>query len=108
MDQFGCFNAFLGLIFLNLCKGSFLKGPPEAVIKTLSKLFALAELSNDHIEKCSESIGINFVLYFFKSFLIKGHPHIIDSLFAIAIVFVNFMIFSVGIKPSNPEIALIT
>ena len=61
-----------------------------------------------HNEKCSESTGINFVLFFFNSFLIKFHPHIMDSLFAIAIFFVNLIIFKVGTNPSIPTIELIT
>ena len=37
-----------------------------------------------YIEKCSESIGTKFVLFLFKFFLINSHPHINDSLLAIA------------------------
>ena len=62
---------------------------------------------NLRIEKCSESTGINFVLFIFNWCLIKFHPQIIDYLFAIAILFVNLIIFSVGTKPSIPDIALI-
>ena len=57
------------------------------------------------MEKCSESIGINSVLYFFNLFLINAQPQIIDSLFAIHILLVNSIISIVGLKPSNPEIA---
>ena len=45
------------------------------------------------IEKCSESTGINLVLYLLSCFLIKFQAQIIDSLFAIAIVLVNLIIF---------------
>ena len=38
IDQFGCFSAFLGEIFINNFNGYFLKGPPEAVKYTFSKL----------------------------------------------------------------------
>ena len=82
-----------------------LNGPPEAVIKTFSILQSFALFINDQIEKCSESIGINLVLYLFNFLSIKDHPHMIDSLFAIAISFVNFIIFKVGFKPSKPETA---
>ena len=57
-----------------------------------------------HTEKCSESTGINLVLYFFNFFSIKYQPQIIDSLFALAIVFVNFIISKVGLSPFRPEI----
>ena len=56
------------------------------------------------IEKCSESTGINLVLFLINFLLIKFHPHIIASLFAIAIFLVNFIILIVGSKPSIPEI----
>ena len=62
---------------------------------------------NDQIEKCSESIGTRSVLYLSNSFLIKCHPHIIDSLFARDIFFENLTIFKVGSRPSIPEIAFI-
>ena len=64
-------------------------------------------LSDDQIEKCSESMGIIFVLFKIDFFLIKFYPHIIDSLFAIAICFVNFIISNVGFKPANPTIEFI-
>ena len=63
--------------------------------------------NKDQIEKCSESIGIKFVLCLSIFFLIKLHPHIKDSLFAIAIVFEEGIIFNVGSRPSKPLIALI-
>ena len=81
------------------------KGPPEAVIIIFSTSDELRSLITDHIEKCSESTGINFVLCFWSCLLIKHHPQIIDSLFAIAIVFVCFTIFKVGLRPSKPVIA---
>ena len=60
------------------------------------------------MEKCSESTGINWVLFFTNSLFIKFHPHIIDSLFAIAIFLVCLIICKVGLSPSIPVIALIT
>ena len=66
--QFGCFTAELGSIFLNFDSGNFKKGPPEAVMTTSSMSDVLVFLINDHIEKCSESTGINSVLYFINFF----------------------------------------
>ena len=80
------------------------KGPPDAVKITFSIFSFSSFLIKFHIEKCSESIGIKFVLYFCKFFCIKSQPHIIDSLFAIKIFFVRGIIFNVGNKPSIPEI----
>ena len=57
------------------------------------------------MEKCSESTGINFVLFFINSLLIKFQAQIIDSLLAIAIFLVNFIISTVGFNPANPDIA---
>ena len=68
---------------------------------SLVEEFAL--FSKDHIEKCSESTGINFVLNFFN--FIKFQPQIIDSLFAIAICFVISIDSKVDSKPSRPETA---
>ena len=48
---------------------------------------------------------MNLTLNLSNSFFINDHPQIIDSLFAIAIFFVNLIIFKVGLKPSKPEIA---
>ena len=61
--------ADLGFIFLNFLRGNFKKGPPEAVIITSSILVFVEPFNKDQIEKCSESIGINFVLYFNNFFL---------------------------------------
>ena len=72
-------------IFENLFFGNFKNGPPEAVMKILSILIELSFSNSDQIEKCSESTGIKFVLYFFNSLLIKFHAQIIDSLLAIRI-----------------------
>ena len=80
--QLGCLSAISLVINLNLFKGYFLKGPPEAVIKTFSILMFLEFPIRDHIEKCSESIGIIIVLFFFAILLIMFQPQIIDSLFA--------------------------
>ena len=60
-------------------------------MKILSIFFLDLSLSTDHIEKCSESTGINLVLFFFNSLFNKFQAQIIDSLFAIAIFFVNFL-----------------
>ena len=58
------------------------------------------------MEKCSESTGINSVLFFFNSFFKTFQPHIIASLFAIAITSVYFIHFNVGLRPSIPEMEL--
>ena len=63
---------------------------------------------NVQTEKCSESIGIKFVLYFFRFFFINFQPQIIDSLLALAKVLVKGITFIVGSNPSNPEIPIIT
>ena len=42
------------------------KGPPDAVMITSSTLLLLLPFNKDHIEKCSESTGMNLVLYFFN------------------------------------------
>jgi len=65
------------------------------------------EFISDQIEKCSESTGMKLVLYLLSSFFIISQAHIIDSLFAIAIVFVCWIIFIVGTSPLKPLIALI-
>ena len=75
------------------------------MINIFSILFTLLLFSIDQIEKCSESIGINFVLFLFKDSSIKFHAQIIDSLFAIPIVLLNFIASNVGSKPDKPEIA---
>ena len=66
--QLGCLTAELGFIFLNFDIGNFKKGPPDAVIITSSIFDLLTFLINDHIEKCSESTGMNCVLCFFNFF----------------------------------------
>ena len=86
--------------FFKLLILEFKKGPPEAV----KYIFSILELDIllfkiDQIEKCSESTGINKVLFFFNSFSIIGHPQIIDSLLAIAIFFVCLIILNVGSNP---------
>ena len=82
----------------------FKKGPPDAVIKSFE--ISLAELLCKifHIEKCSESKGINSQPYFFSFFLIKGHAQIILSLLAIAIFFEFFIESNNGSKADNPDI----
>ena len=57
------------------------------------------------MEKCSESIGVKWQLYFFNSFKINFQPQIILSLFAIKSFFENLIILIVGISPAIPEIA---
>ena len=70
--QFGCFNASLILIFLNDFNGKLKKGPPDAVKKIFSTLLLLF-LRAYQIEKCSESTGINLVLFLSSSFLSPMH-----------------------------------
>ena len=82
-----------------------LNGPPDAVINTFSTLLFLVSWIKDHIEKCSESTGMNLTLNLSNSFLINDQPQIMDSLLAIATFFANLIIFKVGLKPSKPEIA---
>ena len=60
---------------------------------------------NSEIEKCSESIGINSVLYLDAVFFIKFQPQTIDSLFAKRIFLLNFIKVSVGSRPARPGIA---
>ena len=48
-----------------------------------------------------------FALYLIASFLIKDHPQIMDSLFAIKIFLLNFIKAKVGERPSIPGIAVI-
>ena len=79
------------LTFLILLTGNLYKGPPDAVIKKCSTLLIEKLFKANHNEKCSESTGIKSVLFFFNSFLIKFHPQIIDSLFAIVIILVNLI-----------------
>ena len=45
-----------------------MKGPPDAVIYMFSKKSFLVSLINAQIEKCSESIGINSVLFLINFF----------------------------------------
>ena len=59
------------------------------------------------IDKCSESMGIIFTLYFLDSFFIRFQPQIIDSLFAIKSFWLFFIKSKVGFKPSIPGIAVI-
>ena len=62
-------------------------------------------LSISFIEKSSESIESIFVLFFFAVFNIKYNPQTIDSLLAIRIFLLNFVIEIVGLKPTKPGIA---
>ena len=102
--QLGCFNAIFGLIFDILLLGVFKKGPPDAVIIICFTSDNLSSLIKLNIEKCSESIGINLVLFFFNLILIKFHPQIIDSLFAMSIFLVKGITSSVGFKPFITDI----
>ena len=81
------------------------KGPPDAVKYILWTTLVFLFSISFKIEKCSESIGINFVLFFFSSFDINFQAQIILSLFAIKIFFENLIILRVGIRPAIPEIA---
>ena len=64
--------ASLDLMFLNFFIGKFKKGPPDAVIKILSIAIFFEFFINDQMEKCSESIGINFVLFFLILFQLNS------------------------------------
>ena len=57
------------------------------------------------IEKCSESIGINSVLYLIEFFFIKCQPQIIASLLARRIFLLIFVKNIVGSRPAIPGIA---
>ena len=106
IDQLGCLRASLIDIFLKSLIGKFKNGPPEAVIIISSTLSFGVSFKSDQIEKCSESTGIKTVLCLVSFLLIKFQAHMIASLFAIAIFFVNFIMLSVGSNPSSPEIEL--
>ena len=94
--------AFCGFVFFIIFKLLFKKGPPDAVINIFLIFSLFSFFIKSKIEKCSESTGIKFVLYFFSYLLIKDQPHIIDSLLAIAILLLNFIISKVGVSPSKP------
>ena len=83
------------------------KGPPDAVKYIFDIILFQDFFINDHIEKCSRSIGIKFVLYFFSLVLINFHPQIMDSLFALDKFFVCGITLIVGSKPWNPDIPII-
>ena len=104
IDQFGCLIASFGFIFFKLLVLLFKNGPPEAVSIISSILALLTLFINDHIEKCSESIGIKLVLFFFNFFFIIFQLQIIDSLFAIPTVLLYLIASRVGFNPDNPEI----
>jgi len=57
------------------------------------------------IEKCSESTGINSVLYLIELFFIRCQPQIIASLFAKRIFLLILVNNIVGSKPAIPGIA---
>ena len=96
--------AIFGEAILILLNFQLRKGPPEAVIIISSTLCIFLFFNKCQIEKCSESTGINFVLLALSFFSIKFQAQIIDSLLAIAIVFVCLIISRVGCKPDRPEI----
>ena len=58
-----------------------------------------------HIEKCSESTGMKFVLFLINSFLIKFQPY--NCFFIGCNYFSKLIISIVGFNPSKPEIELI-
>ena len=95
----------MGFIFLNLFFFKFKKGPPDAVIKKFFISDFLCSFKSWKIEKCSESTGTISDLYLSEFFLIKSQPQIIDSLFAINIFLLFFIIEIVGFKPAIPGIA---
>ena len=99
--MFYCFRNFN---ILNFSLEIFFKGPPEAVRNILSIFLFFNFCKVYQIEKCSESTGINFVLNFLRSFLLRFHPQMIASLFAIAIFFVYLIILIVGSSPCIPDI----
>ena len=68
-------------------------------------IFKYSDIFNSKIEKCSESIGINWVLFFNRFFLIKLQPQTIDSLLAKRIFLLNLIKANVGSNPANPGIA---
>ena len=68
-------------------------------MQMLSTRFLSISLKAYQMEKCSESTGINFVLFFFKFLFIKFQPQIIASLLAIAIVLLYLIISIVGLRP---------
>jgi len=103
--QFGCLTAFSGVIVFWTLIGELRSGPPEAV-STISSISSFEySLVKFHIEKCSESIGINLVLCLLNFYFIKYQAQIMDSLFAIPIVLLNFITSKVGLRPSKPDIA---
>ena len=57
------------------------------------------------IEKCSESMGTNSVLYLIEFFFIRFQPQIIASLFAKRIFLLILVNNIVGSKPAIPGIA---
>ena len=83
--------ANLGVAFLILLIFQLRNGPPDAVIIISSIVSIFLFFNKYQIEKCSESTGIKFVLFFASFFLISPQAHIIDSLFAIAIFFVELI-----------------
>ena len=78
----------------------------DSTYYTFSTLSIDSCCNKDQIEKCSESTGINLVLFLINFFSIRFHAQIIDSLFAIAITFVCLIIFNVGSKPLIPTMEL--
>ena len=97
----------MGLIFFIFFSFLFKKGPPDAVRYIFFIKLWFSDFNNVQIEKCSESKGIKFVLFFLHSLSKNFHPQIIDSLFAVAKFLVYFIICNDGSNPSIPEIAFI-
>ena len=79
--QLGCFVATLGLIFAIFFFDLFKKGPPDAVKTILSIVSFFSFAISFQIEKCSESIGMKFVLYFNNFFEINSQPQIMMILY---------------------------
>ena len=87
------------------------KGLPDIFNAAKAPILSLGAIYiTFHLIKIGEfrRTSINFVLCFIKFLLIRFHPHIKDSLLAIAIFFVNLIILTDGSSPSKPIIELIT
>ena len=74
------------------------------IIKDDQKNFKIELLTaNKNYKKLIKQVKFfnvkNVVVTDYNSFLIKFHPHMMDSLFAIAIVLVNLIISKVGFNP---------
>ena len=79
---------------------AFLKMPVFFLISAFFKSFV-----NSLIEKCSESIGNNFVLLILEIFFKICQPQIILSLLASKTFLLFLMKYIVGSRPAMPTIA---